>query len=231
MKNHQQINQTSGKWEYRTQPFIIDAARRVMGSIDLDVASCEAYNEVIGAAAIFTLPPFDVAGEIVSLLPNGKEKVITLPVRKFRHTGALARSWRAGTVWMNHPFGSSQQPCKAGCCRAECVGRGWHTASYLPGNREWIGKLIEEYKRGNFVQACCTTFAATSETWARPLLQYPTCFLAPRTNYLDESGREVKGVTKGSTVTYLGPDLDRFAWEFCVYGEVKVSYYVHTQPK
>ena len=230
MKNHQQINQTSGKWEYRTQPFIIDAARRVMGSIDLDVASCEAYNEGIGAAAILTLPPFEVVGEITSLIPS-KGKVVTLPVRKFQHTGALARSWRTGNVWMNHPFGSSQQPCKPGCTRSECLGRGWHTAAYLPGNADWVNKFVGEFYKGNFSQGICIAFAATSEAWARPLLQHPTCFLAPRTNYLDESGREVKGVTKGSMVTYLGRDLDRFAWEFSVYGEVKVSYYVQTQPK
>lgn len=229
MSKHKQVNQTSGKWEYRTPKFIIDAARNVMGSIDLDVASNEDYNELVGAAAIFTMPPFEIVGEITTLLP-AKGKILKLPVRKFKHTGALSRSWHSSTAWMNHPFGSAQQPCKSGCTRPECLGRGWHTATYLPGNEDWVNKIVSEYANGNIGQALCITFAATSERWARPLLRHPVCFLSPRTNYLDENGNEVKGVTKGSMVTYLGPCVDRFAWEFCVYGEVKVSHYVEVNP-
>lgn len=222
MDTHQYINQSSGKWEYRTPLDIIAAARQAMGSIDLDVASAEPYNDMIDAAAIFTLPPFDVVGVIVNKIAG---EMVPLPIRKFHHTGALARPWRAGTVWMNHPFGSSQQPCKHYCTKTECLNRGWHTASYIPGNEEWVHKLVSEYARGNFSQATTITFAATSERWARPLLRYPVCFLSPRTNYLDSDGKPVKGVTKGSMVTYLGPDVEAFARAFRALGEVKVSYF------
>ncbi len=215
MDKHQHINQTSGKFEYRTPLHLVAAARRVMGFIDLDVATTEAYNESIGAAAFFTMPPYEVVGHMV-------HKGEAIPVWKFAHTGALVQTWR-GNVWMNHPFGGAQAPCKPGCVRAECLGRGWHTASHLPGNEAWIAKLVQQYQLGNITQACCITFAATSEGWARPLLRFSVCFLQPRTNYLDAEGREVKGVTKGSMIAYLGPDVEGFAREFSRYGEVKVS--------
>lgn len=215
LSSSQLINQTSGKFEYRTPLYLVAAARRVMGSIDLDVATTEAYNEAIGAAAIFTLPPYEVIGH----MPHKGEAV---PVWKFAHLGALAQPWY-GRVWMNHPFGGAQAPCKHGCVRAECLGRGWHTATHLPGNEAWITKPVKEYESGRVTSATCITFAATSEGWARPLLRFPVCFLQPRTNYLDAQGNEVKGVTKGSMVAYLGPDVEAFASEYARYGEVKVS--------
>jgi len=59
----------------------------------------------------------------------------------------LAQEWH-GRVWMNHPFGRDN-------------------------NALWIKKLIGEYESGRIVQACCITFASTSEEWYRPLLSYP----------------------------------------------------------
>ena len=47
--SHQQINQTSGDVEYYTPPAIIEAARLVMGTIDLDPASSETANERVRA--------------------------------------------------------------------------------------------------------------------------------------------------------------------------------------
>jgi len=101
------------------------------------------------------------------------------------------------TVWMNHPFSRAM-------------------------NRRCIDKLISEFMLGNVRAACCITFASTSEAWFRPLLDYPQCYLSPRTNYLDEHGNKVRGVTKGSVVTYLGYDLDRFRIAFETLGVVKV---------
>ncbi len=106
---------------------------------------------------------------------------------------------RAGTVWMNHPFSRAM-------------------------NKRCIDKLISEFKAGNVHAACCITFASTSEAWFRPLLDYPQCYLSPRTNYLDEHGNKVRGVTKGSVVTFLGPDsmLPAFRQHFGPLGAIKV---------
>ncbi len=101
----------------------------------------------------------------------------------------LAQPWHAKTVWMNHPFGRVQ-------------------------NRIWIKQLVMSYENRNVSQACCITYACTSEKWFQPLFDYPMCFLSPRTNYYLPDGSILKGVTKGSVVTYLGPYWNRFKDNF-----------------
>jgi hypothetical protein len=104
----------------------------------------------------------------------------------------------SGRVWMNHPFG-----------------RGL--------NERWIGKLERESAAGQITAACCITFACTSERWFQPLLRRPQCFLSPRTNYLLPDGSTLRGVTKGSVVTYYGSEPNRFAEHFRHLGTVKIA--------
>ena len=63
--------------EWYTPSRYIDAARKVMGSIDLDGASCEAANKVVGAPQFFTAAD-----------------------------DALNKPWH-GNVWLNPPYGKS----------------------------------------------------------------------------------------------------------------------------
>jgi ParB family chromosome partitioning protein len=192
--NAQLINQSSGIVEYYSPPDIIEVARLTMGRIDLDPASSPSANRIVRASNFFTA-----------------------------EMDGLSRDW-FGNVWMNHPFGKAERACKPGCAKAICRKRGFHLQSNQPGNADWINHLLAEYKSGNIEQACCITFAATSEKWFRPLMQYPQCFLSPRTNYLLPDGTNLKGVTKGSVVTYLGPGIERFAYEFDWLGAVMVRY-------
>ncbi|RIK38014.1 MAG: hypothetical protein DCC55_22510 [Chloroflexi bacterium] len=104
-----------------------------------------------------------------------------------------------GRVWLNHPFSRQE-------------------------NYFWIKKLIHHYQAGDIKQACCITFASTSEAWFAPLFAFPMCFLQPRTNYYLPSGAKARGVTKGSVVTYLGPNIDRFARSFANLGAIVVPY-------
>jgi hypothetical protein len=75
MKNHQHINCDSGSDEYYTPIEIVEAARRVMGGIDLDPASSHIANQRIRASKFFTASD-----------------------------DGLKKKWH-GFVWMNHPFG------------------------------------------------------------------------------------------------------------------------------
>lgn len=75
LANHQRINQNSGDAEWYTPPHIIESARRVLGNIDLDPASCAVANANVKAAAFFTADD------------NG-----------------LRFPWH-GRVWLNMPFG------------------------------------------------------------------------------------------------------------------------------
>lgn len=119
----------------------------------------------------------------------------TIQANTFLSKFGLSYEW-IGNIWLNHPFSRKNNPI-------------------------WINKLISEYDSGNIYQACCITYAATSEIWFQPLLQFPQCFLSPRTNYYLPDGTKKKGVTKGSVVTYLGPNQDLFANVFSQFGMVK----------
>lgn len=170
-ESHQLINQDSGDTEYYTDPRIVNAAREVMGGIDLDPASSEIANRIIRASTFF------------DELDDG-----------------LQQAW-FGKVFMNHPFSRA-------------------------GNPLWVNKLISQYENGLIEQSCNICFAATSEVWFRPLHKYPQCYLVPRTNYYLPDGRKKTGVTKGSVVTYLGPNVDKFAGVFSEFGEVKIPYHL-----
>lgn len=110
----------------------------------------------------------------------------------------LKRRWY-GRVWMNHPFGRG-------------VGK------------VWVGKIIHESHREkrSVMAAICITYASTSEKWFRPLLQFPQCYLYGRTNYINQNGEQVKGASKGSVVTLVKGDLDKFREAFKHLGAVKV---------
>lgn len=64
--------------ERYTPPAIISAARRAMGSIDLDAASCEKANQIVEANRYFTA-----------------------------EQDGLSRAWNASSVWCNPPYGKS----------------------------------------------------------------------------------------------------------------------------
>lgn len=160
------INQTSGAVDWYTPQFIVDAARSVLGSIELDPASCEAANRWIKAKRIYT-----------------------------KDDDGLAHEWSASTVWMNHPFGRKS-------------------------NRQWIEKLLGHYADNDIDAACCITYACTSESWFQPLFNFPQCWLYPRLNYVDANGFTLRGVPKGSVVTYLGNKAYSFARIFRKYGAV-----------
>jgi len=164
VNNSQLINQDSGNYEYYSPLKIVEAARQVMGRINLDPASSEKANKIVKADFYY--------------MQLG-----------------LALKWE-GNVWLNHPFSRINNPL-------------------------WIRKLIFEYEAGRTKQACCITYAATSEKWFQPLLNYPQCFLCPRTNYYLPDGTKKRGVTKGSVVTYLGSNVDRFKEIFSQFGVVK----------
>lgn len=192
MNAAQRINQDSRNPERYTPPAIIAAARATLGSIELDPASCAAANRFVQAQRYYT-----------------------------KQDDALRHTWQAATVWMNHPFSRGEQPCKRHCQKHICRTRGHHITEELPSNEAWIGKLIHHYHTGDIKQACCICFAATSETWFTPLFDFWRCYLTPRTNYIDAHGNPARGAPKGSVVTYLGPNVERFIENFITLGNIE----------
>lgn len=199
------INQTSGTWDYYTPDYLAEAARLTMGGIDLDPASSAKANETICALRYFTV-----------------------------EDDGLKQVWRAESVWMNHPFHRGEKPCPADtskCVKKSCQKRGHHIDVEIPSNGDWINKLInafentcEEMGRDLIIQACCITYALTSESWFRPLKNFPICLLDGRTSYTTPDGTVADQNTKGSCVTYMGPHVDRFYASFKPFGTIHIPY-------
>lgn len=216
MENHQFVNQTSGKQEYYSPPPLVDAARLVMGGIDIDPASSpKANSEIVKASTFYERPGF-TQFVVPGIDPD-------LPVRTDLGRGGLDHPLY-GRLWSNHPFGNAESACKPNCTKKVCRKRGYHLGADMPGNADWINHIVGEYEAGRVTQACILTYFASSENWLRPLKKFPICVLDGRTNYLDpDTLEEVSGVTKGSCVTYLGPNPARFHDAFSPFGEVKYS--------
>lgn len=216
MENHQFVNQTSGRQEYYSPPPLVDAARSVMGGIDVDAASSSRANSAIVKAATF----YERPGHAQFISPGIDPD---LPMRTYLGRGGLDHQLH-GRLWSNHPFGNAESACKPNCIKKVCSKRGYHLGADMPGNADWINHIVGEYEAGRVTEACILTYFASSENWFRPLKKYPVCILDGRTNYLDPiTLEEVTGVTKGSCVTYLGPNLIRFHDAFSPFGEVKCS--------
>lgn len=168
------------------------------------VSSAQLINQTSGATEYYTPQPILEAARLTmggidldpasSARANGRVKA----ARYFTvDDDGLKQPW-SGSIWLNHPFGRESNPL-------------------------WIRKLLASYGSLDMRAACCLTFACTSEAWFRPLLDFPQCFLVPRTNYLLPDGSVKRGVTKGSVVTYLGQNTALFCEAFRDLGVVKVA--------
>lgn len=213
MNAAQLINQSSGDVEIYTPPEILDRARQVLGRIDIDPASSAAANVRVKARKFYCAPVFETL----------KHRINRLPVRAYVDEGGLSLPWK-GHAFMNPPFTQLECACRPWCAKERCKRRGWHTASDLPGTGEWVQQMEREHAVNNVTQAIVVTFAATSEQWFQPLLNRPQCFPSPRTNYLKPDGSVYRGVTKGSAITYYGPDVARFERAFRDLGTIKIPF-------
>lgn len=150
-------------------------------------------NQDSGCVEYYTPPKIIAAAHMllgtIDLDPASSLKANETVKAKRIYTEAdngLALPWD-GNVWMNHPF--SRQ-----------------------GNREWIGKLVEEYGNGRVYAAVCICFAAVNAQWFQPLLHLPQFFPAQRINYLYPDGTVARGVTKDSVITYFPPIVRYAQW-------------------
>jgi hypothetical protein len=195
MNNANLINQSTAEqgFEYYTPEPWPTLARQLMGGICLDPASNTVANANIKAKAIFT-----------------------------KEDDGLSQPWH-GSVWMNHPFHRGEQPCQKNCKKKACVKRGHHIDKAIPGNVDWVNKVISEYESGNIKEAVIITFCNSSEGWFLPLLKYPQCFPNGRVHYIKEDGSKADSCTKGSVITYIGKNVSEFNKVFGKQGTIKVQ--------
>jgi hypothetical protein len=201
--SHQQVNQTSLEVEFYTTAEIIERARSVMGSIDLDPASCIKANRIVKASKIYT-----------------------------KRANGLTKPWK-GNVWMNHPWGAYEKACHpTNCTKKRCEKRGYHLTEDFPGNAAWITKLHDSYQKGQVEQALCITYASTSEKWFKTLkANYAMCLLDGRTAFYSPTGKLLDQNTKGCAVTYLGNDIATFNEHFSDIGDVMIPFNITVSQK
>jgi hypothetical protein len=158
--------------------------------------NCEWYTpEEIIEAARLTMGGIDLDPASCDVA----NKRVKATVVYTKEDNGLERYW-SGRVWLNFPSGR------------------------YPSNQAWVKKLVESYLKGEVVEACCLSFSSMSEKWMQPLMPYPQCFPPRRTNYINPKGKRIMGVTKGSVITYLGENVDRFAFYFRHIGNIKIAY-------
>ena len=198
MNNASLVNQDSGVVEYYTQLRYIEYVKRVF-TIDLDPASNVLANKTVGAKQFFT-----------------------------KEDNGLLQPWH-GNVFMNHPFHRGEKACAKNCKKEKCKRitkakpnrRGHCITQDIPGNAQWVNKLVSEYQAGRVKEAICLTFSSMSEDWMWPLLPFLQCFPKGRIAYQKPDGTIAKEVTKGSLFTYLGPNPEKFKQVFSEIGVVK----------
>lgn len=176
----------SNSVEHPTPSFIVEAAREVMGGIDLDPASCTAANEVVRALTYYALPhdglTFDWYGRTF-LNPPGGSLIMTEKIRKTmteEQADELKEQWAAET-------------------------ERWKTKSRAV---VWWRKLTEEYFEERSREAIFIGFnldilqASQGEEEWPDVLKFPLCIPEKRIAF------NGKMPTHGNVIVYL-PNLNR----------------------
>lgn len=203
---------TSKHAEHYTPPKVIDAARRVMGAIDLDPASSARANRVVGAARIYTSEE------------NGFEA-----------------SWdqflNPSRVFLNPPGG--KQDAHGVRVEKGDVGRGAASAQkawWFKLAREWVGGRVHQAVFVGFsIEILQTTQVEVPDQRGIRLpipLDFPLCFPSRRLAYWVEKNDELvegKSPPHASVLIYLPPrapaaaygiGVAKFVHEFSSLGRV-----------
>ena len=101
----------------------------------------------------------------------------------------LSQPW-FGTVFMNPPYGRVIA--------------------------DWVIKLVDEYKKGNVIEAIALIPSRTDTRWFRELRDYPRCFVWGRIKF----SKNDTPAPFPSMAVYLGTNRERFARVFGIIGDI-----------
>lgn len=200
--------------EHFTPKAIVEAAREVLGRIDVDPASCAVANEVVQAESFF------------SATDNG-----------------FTRSW-FGKAFLNPPGGRCDKSGVSVVADPEPDKgkrlKGFFYAHSLPelvpcegpaqaSAKAWWFKLAREYQEGRVKEAIFVGFSleilqSTQVDTPRSLtvpLEHSICVPSRRVAYVREDGVVGKSPPHGSVIVYLGDRRGAFARVFQPIGFVR----------
>lgn len=86
-------------------------------------------------------------------------------------TNGLIQSWKDEVVFMNPPYGDSENACVTPherCRKQKCVKRGYHLEEYQPGIYDWIKKARDAALHEGATVVCLLP-ARTCSTWYHDL--------------------------------------------------------------
>lgn len=189
------IRHSSATTEHYTPSEIIGPSLAVMGGIDLDPASCEAANELVGADQFYgieengyTYPWF---GRIFLNPPGGKMDVDGVPLVRVPRTDGSGYDMLRAT--------DGKKPGKQ-----------------VSAQRAWWFKLVHEYAQGHIQQAIFVAFSLellqvtqNIEPYRLPIpLDFPMCIPRRRVDYLRDKGDGLRpggAPPHASAIIYLPP--------------------------
>lgn len=156
--------------EWYSPPTLVEAARRALGGIDCDPASCAEANRTVRAARYHSLDD-----------------------------DGLSQPWR-GTVYLNPPWGRNSATARR--------------PPISPKTR-FVRKLAAHYRQGDVTAAVVVLSYDFSPQWFTPLVDHvrAICLLRDRVAFVGPGGGPRRSA-QGTSVTYLGPDPQRFAASF-----------------
>ena len=111
----------------------------------------------------------------------------------------LSQPWR-GKVFLNPPYGKTKGKS------SQCL---------------WAERLVEEYRKGNVIEAILLVKAALGYVWFEDLFKdWPVCFLRSRLSFILENGDDKGQSKQGTAIFYFGPSLAKFVETFREYGRI-----------
>jgi len=163
------ILNSSESTEWYTPAPYVEAARNVLGGIDLDPASCEEANKTVGASVYFTPEPYVKDSIAPAVCTDGLSEPWYIE--------DFDNRWAPSRVFLNPPYGFLTAadyipPCvkKTDLCKRLLASFGKGSAAFV-----WSWYLLNEYRAGRVGSAILLVNHVPSEQWFHPLKQFPIC--------------------------------------------------------
>ncbi len=186
------VKHSSESVEWFTPPEIVEAARRTMGGIDLDPASCEAANRIVKAAKYYT----------------AKDDGLSLP-------------W-AGRVLCNPPGGVFVPKGEKAIVFEKDIRykEQYHTNSRGVG--WWRKLVDEpDVEKAIFVGFSIEIMQQSQHPLFLDVLGFAFCVPKRRLKF-SRNGKKAESPTHANVIVYIGDNVKAFEEEFSPFGKVRI---------